>query len=160
VVSGFPWNKVNLPDQRSGLPGKEFGFFNIASLDPNQRLGLAGSEPVKPFCSNKTARRSRFMKIRLDFEESDSSKALFSVAVDGEICGELSMPLGKAAIIAEIIKTGAEKEDHELEISGDIPTTQDWVLWHKRSGIERRETNERRSGVERRHAKNRRNDKG
>ena len=39
--------QVKLPDQRSGLPGKEEGHFKIASLNPDQRSELAGSRPVK-----------------------------------------------------------------------------------------------------------------
>ncbi len=46
---------LKLPNQRSELPGKELDHFQIASLDPNQRLGLAGSRPVKP----DTQRRHR-----------------------------------------------------------------------------------------------------
>jgi len=30
-----------------GLPGKVLGYFHVASLDPDQRSGLAGSRPVK-----------------------------------------------------------------------------------------------------------------
>jgi hypothetical protein len=38
---------VKLSDQRTELPGKEVRHFQIASLDPDQRSGLARSWPVK-----------------------------------------------------------------------------------------------------------------
>jgi hypothetical protein len=100
------------------------------------------------------------MEIHLEFEESDSENAHFSVAVDGITCGELSLPVGKAAKFAEIVKRGSEKDSNTFYISGKIPDSQDWVLWHKRSSIERRELDDRRSGSERRSEKNRRNRDG
>ncbi len=39
-----------LPDGSASQPGKELNPFQIAFLDPHQRLGLAGSRPVKEVC--------------------------------------------------------------------------------------------------------------
>jgi hypothetical protein len=38
--------ELKRPDQRLGLPGMVLGHFHIASLDPDQRSGLAGTRPV------------------------------------------------------------------------------------------------------------------
>jgi hypothetical protein len=100
------------------------------------------------------------MEIDLEFEASDSVNAHFSVAVDGNTCGKLSMPTEKAARFAEIIQRGCEKESCPFHISGKVPVSQDWVLWHKRSGIERRDVEDRRTGIDRRRIKNRRSGKG
>lgn len=100
------------------------------------------------------------MEIHLEFEETDSADARFSVAVDGKMCGQLSMPAGKAAKFAEIIQLGAREDFNAFFISGKIPVSQDWVLWHKRSSIERRELEDRRTGAERRGEKNRRSGNG
>ena len=90
------------------------------------------------------------MNIQLEFEASDSTNVLFSVSIDGKNCGKLSMPSEKAAGFVKILQRGAENDSNEFNMSGEIPTSQHWVLWHKRSGIERREMEDRRSGKERR----------
>lgn len=99
------------------------------------------------------------MEIHLEFEESDAADARLSVAIDGTICGLLSMPSEKAVKFAEIVKQGCKMGSGHFNMSGKTPVSEDWVLWHKRSGIERREMEESRSGVERRSTKNRRTGK-
>lgn len=99
------------------------------------------------------------MKIRFKFSESNPTSTRFTVIVNGTTCGEMSMSTEEAIRFQEVVKLGCSQSQYEFESSGELHIPEDWVVWHKRSGIERRSSAERRNGKDRRSGKDRRTQK-
>ena len=99
------------------------------------------------------------MKIHLKFGESNPEGTRFTLIVNGTSCGEVSMATEEAVRFQEIVKLGCLETEDVFESSGELYIPENWVLWHKRSGIERRKSIERRKGQDRRRGKDRRHEK-
>ena len=99
------------------------------------------------------------MKIHFKFGESNPEGTRFAVIVNGKSCGEVSMATEEAVRFQEIVKLGCSETQDVFESSGELYVPENWVLWHKRSGIERRKSIERRKGQDRRSGNDRRNGK-
>jgi len=99
------------------------------------------------------------MKIHLKFGESNPEETRFALIVNGTSCGEVSMATEEAVRFQEIMKLGCSETQDVFESSGELYIRENWVLWHKRSGIERRKSIERRKGQDRRRGKDRRHEK-
>jgi hypothetical protein len=104
-------------------------------------------------------RRVVYMKIHLKFDESNALGTRFSLIVNGKRCGEVSMAAEEAVRFQEIVKLGCLQTRDVFGASGELYIPENWVLWHKRSGIERRKNAERRNGQDRRSGNDRRNSK-
>jgi hypothetical protein len=98
------------------------------------------------------------MNIHFTFKKAASSTWTISVSLDGSECGVLSMGEEEAACFSEIVRQGCASLQAEFTSEGDLALREDWVLWHTRSGRERREKKDRRCGLERRRRENRRSD--
>ncbi|MBW2318464.1 MAG: hypothetical protein JRF24_07265 [Deltaproteobacteria bacterium] len=96
------------------------------------------------------------MKIHLSFSESNSTNTRITVIIDGTTCGEMSMSTEEAIRFLEVVKVGCSQNQDQFESSGELYMPEDWVLWHKRSGIERRRGRERRAEQDRRTEQDRR----
>ena len=96
------------------------------------------------------------MKIHFKFSESNPEATRFVVIVNGKHCGEVSMATEEAVRFQEIVKLGCSETQDVFESSGELYIPENWVLWHKRSGIERRKSIERRKGHDRRKGNDRR----
>jgi hypothetical protein len=99
------------------------------------------------------------MKIHLKFGESNPEGTRFTLIVNGTSCGEVSMATEEAVKFQEIVKLGCLETEDVFESSGELYIPENWVLWHKRSGIERRKRIERRKGQDRRSGNDRRHEK-
>ena len=99
-----------------------------------------------------TSRYSFFSFKVYDLQKADS------ISLDGSDCGVLSMGEEEAACFSEIVRQGCASFQAEFTSEGDLALREDWVLWHTRSGRERREKKDRRCGLERRSRENRRSD--
>ena len=99
------------------------------------------------------------MKIHFKFSESNATNTRFTVIVDGMSRGEMSMSTEEAIRFQEVVKLGCSQNQDEFESSGELYIPEDWVVWHKRSGIERRSGSERRTQQDRRGGKDRRTGK-
>ena len=97
------------------------------------------------------------MKIHFKFGESNPEETRFAVIVNGTSCGEVCMATEEAVRFQEIVKLGCSETQDVFESSGELYVPENWVLWHKRSGIERRKSIERRKGQDRRSGNDRRN---
>ena len=78
------------------------------------------------------------MKIHFKFSESNATNTRFTVIVDGTSRGEMSMSTEEAIRFQEVVKLGCSQSQDEFESSGELYIPEDWVVWYKRSGIERR----------------------
>lgn len=96
------------------------------------------------------------MKIHFKFGESNPEETRFAVIVNGTSRGEVCMATEEAVRFQEIVKLGCSETQDVFESSGELYIPENWVLWHKRSGIERRKRIERRKGQDRRSENDRR----
>jgi len=99
------------------------------------------------------------MKILFKFGESNPEETRFAVIVNGKSCGEVSMATKGAVRFQEIVKLGCSETEDVFDSSGELYVPENWVLWHKRSGLERRKSIERRKGQDRRSGNDRRSGK-
>jgi hypothetical protein len=86
----------------------------------------------------------------LRFEESNPDNTRFTVIVNGTSCGQLSMTTEEAAGFRKMAELGCSQSQYNFECSGDLYVPENWIVWHKRSGIDRRSGKDRRGGKDRR----------
>ncbi|MBW2108752.1 MAG: hypothetical protein JRI36_08820 [Deltaproteobacteria bacterium] len=90
------------------------------------------------------------MKIELRFSPSQGDEVQFAMVVNKTDCGRLSMKKSEAVTFAQTLRAGCAYTDSTVIWTGDIDLPEDWVVWHKRTGKERRTHIDRRTGRERR----------
>lgn len=90
------------------------------------------------------------MKIELRFTQRSADEVQFAVVVNDKECGQLSMSQADAVTFAKALRSGCMGTDATVCWTGDIDLPEDWVVWHKRSGKERRTLTDRRTCRERR----------
>ena len=88
------------------------------------------------------------MDINLRFDESNPDNTRFTVIVNGTSCGQVSMTTEEAVRFQKMVELGCSQNQDDFECSGDLYAPENWILWHKRSGIERRSGKDRRSSTE------------
>lgn len=97
------------------------------------------------------------MKVYFKFDESDPKHTRFTVVIDDAPCGRLSMKTEDAVRLADIVKSGCSQYQCDFESSGKLFKSESFVVWHKRSGKERRRGQDRRKSKDRRSGQDRRN---
>lgn len=90
------------------------------------------------------------MKIQFRFVKSDTRYTQCAIVMNDVECGQVSMKMNEAVQFTKAVQLGCSQTQDEFTWTGDIDLPEDWVLWHKRSGLERRHVKDRRSGAERR----------
>lgn len=96
------------------------------------------------------------MKVHFKFDESDPKDTRFTVVIDDAPCGQLSMTTEDAVRLADIVKSGCSQYQCDFESSGELYESESFVVWHKRSGKERRRGQDRRKSKDRRTGQDRR----
>ena len=72
------------------------------------------------------------------YDESNPTSTRITVFINETTCGELSMTTEDAVRIADIVKSGCSQYQCDFESSGELHKSESFVVWHKRSGKDRR----------------------